>query len=181
MLESELYTIEWRQNPLDSCVKLTDVGRLRLKFGIAIDLIEEAASIIHLINKEKDVKWARQFIVTDDVASLINKQAVLMESWLLETHCGDCTCVPTTCLKCLAEDMLGVSVREGLGKHEGHAIQKTFAEYNTLDEVINSLETALIVPTWGTAKDWEPYMGRWREERDKAAAWLKQYKADHFS
>lgn len=94
-------------------------------------------------------------------------------------HVGDCTCVPCTCTKCYAEDILGVSTIEGLGKHHLYKIDNYFSKNpdNTIDDAITYLtkyyDSGPVPDNWKNSEEayWK-YMVRWKEEAKQAAEWL---------
>lgn len=172
----ELFEISWDPNPLKTRIILTDMGRLRVKLGIASDLIEQAKALFKLAQQDQDLKWTERFDCMEDVEKYLEERAKDCEEWLLEEHCGDCTCVPCSCTKCYAEEMLGFYTTEGLGTHEAAAISAAF-DGRTSDEALDHLINDPITASWGGPDDWAPYVERWRGERDRAVAWLRAYKA----
>lgn len=177
----ELYTVEWMPNPLESKIILTELGRMRLRFGVAMDAITDVQACLSLAKEQQDFKWCDKYdFYGENVDTYVEEQAVKCEQWLIEEHCGDCTCVPAPCIRCYAEARLGFSTTETLGKHEGHNVQTAFRKGRTLDEAIAYLKGP-ITAAWGTPKDWEAHMERWTKERNNAVEWLTKYKQEHFS
>ena len=174
---TDYYEVEWAENPLATIIRLTDEGRLRLKLGIAIDGIHEARVLFKLIREQNDIKWADKFDPPEDVEAWIDEWAKSCEQGLHEQHCGDCTHVPMTCVKCLAENRLGFCTISGLGGAEGSAIQAAFSggDCMTIDEAIAYLNGP-ISASW---EGWEAHLPRWRAEHDSAARWLQTYKELH--
>lgn len=184
----ELYTIEWKPNPLRSIVSLTDAGRLRLQLGIAAELMSDVKASLSLAKSENDYpKWMNcldsGFFYTpevedDSVDALrwLELESTRHEQWLSDIHGGDCTCVPATCLKCYAESRLGISTINGLGKHEASGIG--YENYPSVAAVIEHLQRP-IAPTWGTPDEWAPHMPRWQQERNNAIAWMMTYGKEH--
>lgn len=180
-------TIEWHQNPLRSVVKLDDLGRMRLKLGIAADAIMEANAIHSLEREGKEARgyWLghfdwKEFRKDGEIEAEIDRLAVIHEKELIDIHCGDCTCQPASCMKCWAESLLGFDTLAGLGKHEGYQIDSAFeTEATTIDDALKTLKGK----TWDvvTAEQWAIHIPRWRQERDNAVAWLEAYKAEHFA
>ncbi len=107
---------------------------------------------------------------------------------LMDSHCGDCTCVPSSCDKCHAEELLGIHTMKGLGKHQAVKIHSAFGEYmkpwkrkRNIHEVIEYLEkydVAKDPPDW---KGWEREVDRWNKEAKDACKWLKNYRNEHFN
>lgn len=184
---TDLYRIEWAENPLNTKIFLTDMGRLYLRYQIAKDGILDAAVLINMdetMDPPKHAKkWVDGFDYTTEEGQIerrIEEHATNNERWLAEEfHTGDCTCVPCSCIKCYAEEYLGVCTLEGLGKHPGASVAKAFSVVKTLAEAIHYLETEPIAATWGQPEDWEPYVPRWKQDRNKAVAWLRQYGQEH--
>jgi alpha-L-fucosidase len=90
-----------------------------------------------------------------------------------------------TCVKCMAEEALGISTIEGLGKHSAHKIMGAFGENSSIDEAINRLETkpdyTYKPESWinFSQKEYEKHIPRWEAERLAALKWLKTYKEEH--
>lgn len=105
-------------------------------------------------------------------------------------HCGDCTCVPCSCSKCRAEDILGIDTIAGLGKHEGHKIWSVFWRGHnqpdrTLDEVLEIIDKPYSPckgPAWNgvSNEEFERHIPRWKTEHENAVIWLKTYRDKHF-
>lgn len=89
-------------------------------------------------------------------------------------HVGDCTCIPCSCSKCHAEDILGINTIKGLGKHAAHKVNAAFGEDNerTIDEAIERLGNYEPV----LKKEYEQFQPRWSEEAKNAYDWLVLYK-----
>ena len=174
------YTIEWAENPLASKIILGDEGRLRMRLGIAKDAVYTLLAACNLAKQHQEFHWLDQADeIGKDVDAYIDKYMQWCEPALQSIHCGDCTCVPAMCEKCFAEQMLGFYTTEGLGKHEGHVLQSAFStETTTIEEAIAYIDRP-IQPTWGTPKEWEGHMARWKDEHERAKQWLSQYLLEH--
>jgi hypothetical protein len=184
----ELYTVEWKPNPLLSVVNLTDAGRLRLQLGVAAEVMSDVKAVLSLAERENEYpKWISTldsgFFATpeseddrDDALRWLELESARYEQWLSESHGGDCTCVPATCIKCYVEMLLGISTITGLGKHEASGIG--YQDFPSVTAVIEHLQRP-IAPTWGTPDEWAPYMTRWKQERNNAIAWMTAYGKEH--
>ena len=90
-----------------------------------------------------------------------------------------------TSVKCLAEDVLGISTIRGLGKHSANKIMGAFGENRTINEAIEHLEQK---PSYQKTESWkaftqekyEKHIPRWEHEREAAIKWLKEYKETHW-
>lgn len=180
----DLYTIEWKPNPLLSVVRLTEVGRIRLQLARATELLTDARVSMILGKREQDCeKWWSYCTLSripgeemEDTYAWLDRETAKMEEWLVSEHCGDCICEPASCGKCHAESLLGIDTIAGLGTHEANKIGTH--EFSSVAAVIEHLQRP-IKPTWGTPDDWAPYMSRWEQERANAIAWMTAYGKEH--
>lgn len=186
--------IHWNENPLKSTVELNNRDREHILAHIQIEAYEEILCDLDL--------WLQQKIKTDDEPTLekvhekirgwgeicnmtIEHEDVrAYEEYLQMSHGGDCTCIPCACVKCLAEEALGISTIEGLGKHSASKIMGAFSDDRTIDEAIERLEKKPSYEkpeAWKgfTQEEYEKHIPRWEREREAAAKWLKTYKEDH--
>lgn len=174
-------TVEWADNPLASRIVLDDYGRLLLRYAIAKDAIHSACVLIHM-DKTQDPpskgRWVDQFdFSSEDIEAQITRTAEWCEKALLDVHCGDCTCVPATCIKCYAEEFIHVNTIHNLGKHPGHYVECAFGDgRTTLEEALHWMRTEPIKATWA---GWEVHAPRWKQERDAAIEWLERYGREH--
>jgi hypothetical protein len=92
-----------------------------------------------------------------------------------EEHWGDCVKLCTSCTKCHAEDILGVSTTKGL---KGlHYISGAFGKDTTIDEAIEKLnQEAEYNEEWH-----KPHIERWTKERTAALESLIWYKEKYFA
>ena len=106
---------------------------------------------------------------------------------LASYHVGDCTCVPCSCTKCHAEDLLGINTIKGLGKHAAYKVDAAFGKDNerTIDEALESLRS--YNPTrpadmsgWDKVGGWDKHLPRWKTEATSAYDWLLNYRNEHF-
>lgn len=89
-------------------------------------------------------------------------------------HWGDCTKVATSCTKCHAEDVLGISTVEGIKNL--HYISGAFGKDTTLDEAIEKLSKAAEYN-----EEWhKPHIERWTKERKAALESLIWYRDKYF-
>lgn len=195
--------IVWAPNPLRTVVELDDADRTLLRERIKSEEFENyITSAAFALDPGFDTKrtleqglaearrWLDLGHILDDeerhgktfTQRLDEKLAWCIEE-LASEHCGDCTCVPSSCLKCHAERLIGIDTTKGLGKHEASKIGGAFRKGKTLEEVIAWL--ADYRPTWNeTWRDratFDQHVPRWIEEGKRAHAWLVEYRSAHFA
>jgi hypothetical protein len=151
---------------------------LRLQGKIGGEALTDPKNIL-----EKISSWSAIYDLSIDSKEIQN-----YVEWLDDEHCGDCVCLPCSCVRCEVEDMLGVNTLEGLGKHEALKVLRAFEKVETIDEAINSLERLLEQPftsnkpdLWKmfSQKEYEKHIARWKAETVNALKWLKIYKIKH--
>lgn len=173
--------IEWKFNPLATIVHLDDADR---------DRLQERGEHIWMMNRWTtwDKLPADQHTY-DAVETGGRRWLESYEKALLEEHCGDCTCVPSPCMKCHAEAALGVRTCKGLGKYGGNALAAAFRDGRTLDKALKYLDDQIAkysskdtsqfqTGAWA-GKDPTPYFERWKEDAEHARAWLLAYAEEH--
>lgn len=186
--------INWHPNPFRTTVEIDDRDKQMLLLAIQneqyseilcslkLDLNGEfnrpALTDLEVIKKEVD-KWGG--ICNLDVDS---EEVQNYISYLNTEHMGDCTCVPCSCMRCHAEEMLGINTIKGLGKHQANSVLGAFGKdgNKTINEALVSLYTIREYrkpATWPDSVGYEVHIPRWESERISAAAWLKQYKEEH--
>ncbi len=212
--------IVWNENPLLTQIFLDEHEKKEFWYKIKIEEMEENIILdawFHLDqdgkNKEYfDLKRARSnldpnYIYPDwndnskkDQKSELDKRVDQLFEYYIDdlehnSHCGDCTCVPCSCSKCHAENLLGIDTRKGLGKHEAYKIQGAFRKdkegmyydrnnQRTISEAIEILKNHDTNPT--KPKDWpdmvgfESHIPRWNKEAVNAIEWLENYRDEHF-
>lgn len=200
--------IVWKQNPLETVVELNKKDIEKLKDCIYNDLITEITySANYLFNQkqrtpfEKFLRFVtrKEYIAKDkitphymDILTNPEKYKKYSEEHLnykIEAlssyHCGDCTCVASSCPKCSAEDDLGINTIEGLMKHAASYVSEAFEKCTNIDDAISYLENYNFVPEhpeqWIRLGGYDQYIPGRKEEIKDAIKWLKKYKKDHFS
>lgn len=147
--------------------------------------------------REEAIKELEPEYWCDDGNKLDKRVDELLKHYLEELrlpHLGDCTCFAMSCSKCHAESLFGIDTIKGLGKHQAHKVQGAFSNGKdgdvwlpeaSLDEAISRLEN--YNPTKGPAwarfsqGDFDAHVPRWKAEAASAAAWLKNYRSEHFA
>lgn len=195
--------IVWAPNPLRTVVELDDADRTLLRERIKSEEFENIITSAAFAldpgfdtkrTPEQGLAEARRWLdlnhlLDDEVrhgktfTQRLDEKLAWCTEELGREHCGDCTCVAASCLKCHAERLLGVDTTAGLGKHEASKIGCAFRDGATIDEAVQRL--ADYVPTWNeTWRDratFDLHVPRWIEEGKRAHAWLIAYRSAHFA
>lgn len=174
--------IIWNENPLQTSVILDEYDHEVFKLKLYIDQLENHLVGCHFylsdgefFNLEKAKEEAA--VDFDNIKLKVDQNFdYLVKELEFGTHMGDCTCVPCSCEKCHAEDLLGINTIEGLGKHSAYKIDSLFHEVKTIDNVLESLYNYEPKANWDGA---EVYFDRWKQEAKHAYEWLKKYKEEH--
>jgi len=189
--------INWHPNPFFTKVELDEQDKKHLLNAYKVDQYEEILCCLEMdmsgefnrfaltdIDKirEQVAKWGP--ICNLDVDS--QKMSRLL-TYLDDIHMGDCICVPCSCTRCYAEDLLGINTIP-VGKHLAYKIDAAFfskQRTRTIDEAIHILSKPYRYEDRSEGyKDYceEHYMRlaeRWNREREEARAWLISYKEEH--
>ena len=189
--------IDYHQNPLRSQVFLDETEKKLLKANIKNEMLLEAlAAVWYEFRKTEPpslikIKEEVSFFDDDEDGVLSTRVDDLYDVYIKELeesymHIGDCTCVPATCYKCLAEEHAGVDTIEGLGKYLASKIDRAFKDSSTsIDEAIDFLSKPISEePNTEYINHPEMYRThrpRWEQERVSALKWLVNYKIKHFS
>ena len=152
--------ILWAENPLLTRVIVGDAERAILRIAIERDLREWDEY------SEGNVdRWLGFAVGALDA----------------DAHCGDCTCVPMTCTKCMAEEWLGINTIKGCGKHGLYKIDGAFRRNGgaavSIEEAIENLRNYDPKADWA---GWEVHAPRWMAEAKRALGWLIAYRDAHF-
>lgn len=199
--------ILWTANPLRSMVELAPAEIEGLRWKVRVELLSEMVAnsvydlakpepdalraLVRLHGSAKDGEAVYRYLYrhADDegheVSSGLDREVERHVAWhlaaLTRKHAGDCTCLPASCLKCAAEELVGAHTIDGLGKHEASKIGLAFGasresewrDTRTLDEAIAFLET---YEPRADFSGWEQHAPRWRAEAKGALAWLQPYR-----
>jgi hypothetical protein len=185
--------INWNQNPLATTFTFTEEEKEIFRLKCLIEDLYERLDSAHYYLGENDVEKAKlEYDIWDKNGNsrVFDEGSYLWKLHELEhgAHCGDCTCVPMTCSKCLAEDILGISTISGLGKAGGHNLSGQFDNGKSIHQVILDLENYEPTPPqdpesierWERVGGFDKHIPRWKEEATKSAAWLRKYRDEHF-
>lgn len=191
--------IIYNKNPLRTQVLLTDEEVIELWYKIKVKEMQEAMFSAHFnltqtgyIDHERAVKYLNPTYWLGDDNHDLDERIDTLTNYAVEAlkydHCGDCTCVASSCDKCYAEDLVGVNTIPRLGKHSAYKIDGAFGpkQERTIDEAIEHLARKAVEP-WMISEAyknlpdmWDRNVPRWRAEYTAAAEWLTKYKHRHF-
>ena len=197
--------IIWAENPLNTRVELDERDLLLLKEKLKSEYLENRLVSVNFeldtkLLSRNEHKTPEEHITTAlrvlDIDYLLNdtkhnnksfdewldESVVFYVQSLLDPHCGDCTCVPCSCLKCHVEDMFGINTIKGLGKHPATKVNTAFSATRDIDEAIRWLSTYQPKhndPKW-VYEQWVMHVPRWVEEGKRALMWLVAYRDEHF-
>lgn len=183
--------ITYNKNPLDTTIELDEFEKKELWYKVKIAEMEDLLFSTHFhLTEGQHFSIDRARLECDpkyymtDVKSGLDARVDDLTNYFIEelqsSHVGDCICVPCSCSKCHAEELVGIDTIPGLRKHVAYKINGAFGKENerTLDEAIAYLEAYEPKADW---EGWEQYIPQWKEEAKEGAEWLKAYKARHFS
>jgi hypothetical protein len=200
--------IIWNPNPLATVIELDDHDKALLRLRLKIEDLQERLLIAHFTLSRDGGKAP----LADRVATAVAKMDVVfildderrdglsfdesLDAELVRTvddlagvHSGDCTCAPSSCLKCIGESLVGTDTTAGLGKHPGAKIYNAFLPASkgdpvpTLEEAIDSIRDfrPTMGPEWKRGEeDFKQHVPRWIREAKEAHEWLLAYQREHF-
>jgi hypothetical protein len=186
--------INWNQNPLYSTIDVDDKDRHMILLSLQTDKYSELLCDIdmYIETSTKNATPIDMKYITNKISGwsticdmeVDDAEVERCVTFLQESHGGDCTCWPASCMKCYAESMLGVNTLEGLGKHSANKIMGAFSNNNTISDAIKILETEQSytkTALWDmfTQEEYEKHIPRWKNEKEIAAIWLIKYKEMH--
>lgn len=147
--------ITYNENPLKTTVELDEQDKQVFWLKIKVKELEDRLFSTHFsLTSENhfDLDQAKKdchpddYIQEDDgVRVTVDKRAdQMLEAYtkeLVGEHCGDCVCAPCSCLKCRAEDILGINTLGTFpGNHELHQVGGAFGKGRGLTEALEYLK-----------------------------------------
>ncbi len=194
--------IEWKVNPLETRVTLDDADRKALRLAIRLEAALSAINYRDLRDSAKTPEDAERYAkyiksyddtARDKDAAKLDDRVAMYEEELQSSHVGDCICFACSCMKCHAEDYLGISTIPGLGQHEGSKIDSCFTDTTTKPwsrKTLTAAETiALLSKPISREKNehwknqpqeaWDACIPRWETERERALRWYQTYAQEH--
>jgi len=185
--------IVYKQNPLRTEVILDEAEKKELWYKTKIEEMRSVISNAFFRLEEGDclnLQRAREILDIKRFYSSKDKKAEIDERTdesyneyldaLRDLHIGDCTCVAMSCIKCRAEDMLGIDTIKGLGQHAASFIQGTFSKDGKEDSIEDALDYLRNYKPHADWEGWEVHAERWRQEAKEAYEWLVKYRDEHF-
>lgn len=181
--------ISYKPNPLATTVELSPTETRELWHRVKASELQDRLFTVHFCLEQGNVERATQeadpsyYFV--DGRSPLDRRVDDLRDWyvtaLMEPHEGDCTCVPCSCPKCIAEDVLGLDTLKGLDKYSGASIQGAFRDGPTLHEAIQRL-SAWVAPAkserWvASEEEYAEQCEKWRLRRVRTRDWLVAYQA----
>lgn len=195
--------IIWNKNPLRTVIELDEFEKKEFWYKIKIKELEEIVTTGHftLSHHEWHNKAIKPRTLEETVAEAMReldpsyvynegesegkgidaRVQELFEYYMADLagpHVGDCTCVPCSCTKCHAEDILGINTIKGLGKHSAYKVDSAFGKNNerSIDEALEHLKNYVPKADWA---GWEAHADRWTKEAKAAYEWLLAYRQAH--
>lgn len=188
--------ITWNENPLDTKIELDDVDRKLLRARLQVESYKELLFDIEYALKGEDGPYKSMVLqervqdALDRIAEYekstnasIEEAAIDYEKELQGTHVGDCTCVPCSCSKCFAEEILEINTIAGLGKHSAYKVDSAVRKSGSISGAIEQLQN--YDPAYDPKSNfdkatWDLHVPRWKKEAEHALNWLIAYREEHF-
>lgn len=175
--------ITWTPNPLRCVIEPDDEAKRTMRIFVENELLHGLiGKARYLLTEPSTALEAVEFVEEEAKRRL----ARYLDA-LTSPHDGDCICNPATCLKCQAEEALGIKTLAGLSKHVAHKIAYAFRKDGAPAEGERSLAEAIDrlanydPPPWPGHLDlFRECLPRWKAEAKEAHAWLVQYRDQHF-
>ncbi len=193
--------IIYNENPLRTSVELDEHDREVFRLKLKIEEQENLLFNIHF-NLTRDESFRGESLDLDAAKRSANPDYYMAEKdgektpldkrvdslfetyveELMSIHSGDCTCVPCSCMKCHAENTLGIDTLKPFpGKHELSKIDAAFSKGRTLAEALAHLKDHKISrekpESWKNTsqESYESHIPRWEKEQAQAYEYLKNY------
>ena len=146
--------------------------------------INPLATVIQL-DEQKDfdkLKWWIKHDNPDYTEEEIQKNIEMYVEALQDIHCGDCTYISGSCMKCQAEDYLDICTTAGMDKNVMSNIAYAFKHsqdiYSFLENFnpIRNQDWERIDPT---GEKWNSILPKWKEGAKHALLILQSYHKEH--
>lgn len=134
----------YRPNPLATSIELDEHEKKLLLEKCRFNHLDEFVTELHYKAhygegvKKEDITFDRW--LSQKAQDEINEEyEMLLQELSTGIHIGDCTSVPMSCSKCIAEDMLSTCTLPA-GKTVNYYIARAFAVHDTIDGALMWLE-----------------------------------------
>lgn len=185
--------IIYHENPLCSTIELDEVEKKELFYQIKIQKMNELLFNAHFYlqnDQHYDIEKAKKSLdpnywdeSDDDDKTQLDKSCMedleVYLTHLSSKHVGDCVCIPCSCIKCHAENMLNIDTIKGLGKHQAHYIDLAFNYKNNIEDALYYLKNYQEITDLKKNEHNKQYINRWLKEASEAYEWLLNYKNKH--
>lgn len=129
--------IIWNVNPKYTTLSLTELDKQIISLVVnQYELIEEATLTMHYVknNDNNFIRHINYFYDLYDKSNNIPINKNVIYSLTEGYHEGDCTCLPATCQKCYAEEMLNINTLKGISKHSLRLIDTALINENNIPQ-----------------------------------------------
>lgn len=182
--------IVWDKNPLNTRVELTDPEKEMFILKARLERIEDVVGMAALCLDEDgpmrahfNPKLALSYLSSlEDNEDAEDYCKALFHELEKGSHCGDCTCVPSSCIKCHAEELAGVDTLNGLRKQTAMYVERAFGKdgERTIDDAIAVLAdySPKRLGAWldRPVEEFEANVDGWKKQAVAAHAWLVDYR-----
>jgi hypothetical protein len=143
--------INWHENPLKTTVVLDEIEKKIFGEKARIRELKSAAqyAALHLRDKndkfydpDRALSYLQRVLDEDGLKERTSDKLIELENGF---HCGDCTCVATSCEKCFAEDILEIDTLDGLSQRSAHKLDVLYGREDAIgmDDVLGALEVEI--------------------------------------
>lgn len=179
--------ITLKENPLFSTVELTDHEKEILMLKVEINDLDEHLGMAHLYLEKDgqffDIEKARREVkiagLDDQDASKrqvrLQEQTDHLIAALTDRHVGDCTCVPCSCAKCYAEQLVNAdTLGSDASKYTLNYVNIAFNGdgVTICEQAIQHLKDN---PPKSTADWMTPHIERWTVSHSDAIRYLERH------
>lgn len=144
--------IIYTQNPLACEFHLDEHEQKLFRAKVQLEDYSDSLSEVTFILEQDPIDIARlksictwEGLFGEERDEELDRRAKIFEQEFLSEHCGDCTCVPASCSKCYALELIDgfkLDPTWKIGKHTGYILSHLFRkeEIDTCDKAIAHLK-----------------------------------------